>query len=1223
MKFTACILLSLCFLSLQSNCQDSITSRMDSITSRIVLVGDAGELTNGRHPVASAIKRLVPMDEKTTIIYLGDNLYETGLPDQQYSTYSAARAVLDSQLFIADSTAAKIYMVPGNHDWRNGRSDGFDAVVREQRYVDGLGRPNVKYYPKDGCPGPEEVQLGPNVWAILFDSQWWLHTFTKPGIESDCACKTQEEVVTLMQDILERHAKDLVLICCHHPFISNGVHGGFFKLKQHLFPFTDILPSLYIPMPLLGSIYPIARGVFGTPQDLNHPNYVNMVTRIREVTKDRRNVIFTAGHEHTLQLIKDSSHNYIVSGGGCKHQRVSSSKKSPYVSSENGFAVLEISTNKNVRCTFYEVTDSVHVGYSDNIFNFSTVSDPIADSINRIVENPDLKYQDTITISAGGDKYTAHSSWKKIFMGENYRKEWATPVNMKVFNISKEKGGFKIVSFGGGKATRTLTLRDTANKLWVLRSIDKDPVKAIPQNFRATLAADLVRDFISASQPYAPLTIPTLSEPLGLIVPKPELFFVPDDRAFGLYQRLFAKTICFLEEREPTFNNEKVMNSIEVFDKILDESDHRTDQPLTLQARLLDMLVADFDRHFGQWKWARGDTGKGKLFYPIPRDRDQALFYSDGLILKVVSQQLMPFLKGFRHNIPDVEWLNESAKDFDRVFLTDLDAHDWQTGIKELQEKLNDSVITTAVRKMPPEIYALDGATLTEKLISRRNMLSSAAMKYYRFLSKNVNVIGSNQKEYFKVSNTPGGLNVRVYGRKGRNDTSFIMYDRTFDQRVTKEIRLYGLGNDDLFDFDKNVATHIRFRVIGGTGNDTFNINGRVQNYLYDLDEEGNYIQHKSHSRNLFSKEPPVNYYNILGFKYNRTSYPGFTMAVNTDDGLMVGLGFTRRIYGFRNEPYASLQKFAALYSITRGGRQIKYDGEFNHAIRNYDVNIHAELMVPGISNFFGLGNKTKLDPNRPISFYRSRFSHFEGEFLFQKRLNNVVRFMLGPVFYHYWINAKDNVGKSLGNPSVVGLDSASVYSKKSYLGGKLAIVVDNLNNELFPTRGVQWKTQLTTMSGVSNTSRTITTLRSDMAVYASLADPAKLIAVIQLGAGRIYGDHYEYFQALTLGANNTLRGFSKNRFAGRSIAYGSLELRQKLVDVKSYVLPGALGLIGFAETGRVWIKNESSALWHNTFGGGFYYIPFNMALVSATIGFSKEQNLFNVSFGTKLNVSF
>ena len=65
-----------------------------------------------------------------------------------------------------------------------------------------------------------------------------------------------------------QNSKKLIILACHHPFKSNGVHGGFFTLKQHLFPFTDIFHSAYIPLTHIGSIYPIARSVFGTPQDL-------------------------------------------------------------------------------------------------------------------------------------------------------------------------------------------------------------------------------------------------------------------------------------------------------------------------------------------------------------------------------------------------------------------------------------------------------------------------------------------------------------------------------------------------------------------------------------------------------------------------------------------------------------------------------------------------------------------------------------------------------------------------------------------------------------------------------------------------------------------------------------------------------------------------------------------------------------------------------------------
>jgi len=143
------------------------------------------------------------------------------------------------------------------------------------------------------------------------------------------------------------------------------------------------------------------------------------------------------------------------------------------------------------------------------------------------------------------------------------------------------------------------------------------------------------------------------------------------------------------------------------------------------------------------------------------------------------------------------------------------------------------------------------------------------------------------------------------------------------------------------------------------------------------------------------------------------------------------------------------------------------------------------------------------------------------------------------------------------------------------------------------------------------------------MTVYASMSFPAKWVTVLRLGAGRIFSNKLEYFQAMTLGANNYLRGFRKNRFSGDALAYGSLEFRVKLFDSKSYVLPGQVGLVAFNDIGRVWLKGETSHRWHYTYGGGFYYVPYNMVLVSATVGFSQEERLVNFTLGTKLNLTF
>ena len=1211
-----CALLSLMCFCLLSEAQT------DTVTTRLVLIGDAGQLTNGHHPVVDAVRNLIKLDEKTSIIYLGDNLYKTGLPDQQYSNYVASRSVLDSQLSIADNTPAKVFMIPGNHDWENGGRNGWETVIREQLYVDQLGKKNVMYFPEGGCPGPAEFTLSPDVILVMFDSQWWIHPYDKPEIESDCTFKTKDEVITQLDDIFSRNAKKLIILACHHTFRSTGAHGGFFTAKQHIFPFTDIIPSLYIPLPVIGSIYPMSRSVFGSVQDLKHPLYADMINQVEKVAKKYPNVIFVAGHEHSLELIKDSSYNYIVSGGGSKHNRVSKSKKTHFATNINGFAVLEASINKNVRVSFYTAEDSVKMAYTEVIQNFAKVPAPLADSSKRKIEAPQtIKYRDTIHIS-GSDRYDSAGWIKRMMVGTNYRDEWSTQIPMKVFNINTEKGGLKILSLGGGKQTKSLTLSDPTGKQWKLRTIDKNPANAIPENFRNTLAADVVQDFISASHPYAPLAIPKMEMALDIVTAHPELFFVPDDPSFGFYRPFFANAVCTLEEKEPSRHGEDTKSTIKVFDKLIEDNHHRADQETVLRARLLDILIGDFDRHFDQWRWATTDTGKGKLYYPIPKDRDQAFFRSNGAIIEVASLRSLQMLRGFRYHIVKVNWLNWAARDFDRLFLNDLDDNQWKKGIADFQKTLSDSVIISSVRQLPPAIFKMDSAVLVGKLISRRNMMQDAGLKYYKFISKRVNVVGSNQKEYFKVTGIGKKLEVKVYARNGKNDTSFVMYDRIFDPHVTKDIRLYGLNDDDKFDIDPSVKSSTRISIIGGTGNDTFNIRGRVINYIYDLTTEKNFIEHRRRTRNLSSSEPPVNYYNILGFNYNINRFPRVNVGYNIEDGVFGGLGFFRRTYGFRNLPYATDQRFGFLYAPRRGAYRFGYKGEFNHFFRNNDLLINMSLYNPTLYNFYGFGNKTKIYPH-DISFYRTRYNIADAELLFQRRFYERLHIMLGPKVFHYWFTPKDNEGRILEEPSVAGLDSASVYETKTYIGGKLAVNFNNLNNELFPTRGVQWNTDFVSMAGTTKSAHNITTLTSDLTVYASVSEAANFIMVARFGGGHIFSSHYEYFQALTLGANNFLRGFRKTRFAGSSLAYNSLEARIKLVDVKSYLFPGILGLVVFNDVGRVWIKNESSTKWHDALGGGLYFIPFKLVLISATIAFSEEERLFNFSVGTKLNLTF
>ena len=210
-----------------------------------------------------------------------------------------------------------------------------------------------------------------------------------------------------------------------------------------------------------------------------------------------------------------------------------------------------------------------------------------------------------------------------------------------------------------------------------------------------------------------------------------------------------------------------------------------------------------------------------------------------------------------------------------------------------------------------------------------------------------------------------------------------------------------------------------------------------------------------------------------------------------------------------------------------------------------------------------------------------------------------------------------------MANPGLVGSDSASIYGVKQFFGGKAKLDISYINNEIFPTRGITWFTEFTSLRGFNSNTHALTKLTSDMTIYASINDHARLATVLRFGGGHIFSKHYEYFQALNIGGNDYLRGYRKNRFSGTSIAYSSAELRLRLFKSQSYLLPGDVGVMGFYDIGRVWQRREDSKKWHSGYGGGLYYIPYSLVMISCTVGFSPEDRLFNFSLGTKFKLVF
>ncbi|MBK7562154.1 MAG: BamA/TamA family outer membrane protein [Chitinophagaceae bacterium] len=107
-------------------------------------------------------------------------------------------------------------------------------------------------------------------------------------------------------------------------------------------------------------------------------------------------------------------------------------------------------------------------------------------------------------------------------------------------------------------------------------------------------------------------------------------------------------------------------------------------------------------------------------------------------------------------------------------------------------------------------------------------------------------------------------------------------------------------------------------------------------------------------------------------------------------------------------------------------------------------------------------------------------------------------------------------------------------------------------------------------------------------------------------------------FQAQYLGSDDNLRGYRKERFAGKSKFYNQTELRLKLANLKTYLFPAAIGVFAFFDAGRVWQENDSDKKMLTGYGGGLWFSPLRRFVIAVSYAISKEDKIPLVSMGFK-----
>ncbi len=293
---------------------------------------------------------------------------------------------------------------------------------------------------------------------------------------------------------------------------------------------------------------------------------------------------------------------------------------------------------------------------------------------------------------------------------------------------------------------------------------------------------------------------------------------MPDSPALGEYRAEFGGLLGTIEERPtdegPGFAGaSKIVSTEDLFQRLENHQDEHVDTRAYLAARLVDLLLGDWDRHQDQWRWARLSDGPAAPWTPIPRDRDQAFSRYDGLLLSL-ARLSAPQLVEFSPTYPSIVGLTWNARVVDRRLLTGLEWPVWDSIATALQGEITDAVIDDAVHRMPPELRAKNEAWLAGALKHRRDALPKAARRFYRLLAGEAEVFGSDKAERVTAVRADGRV-LDLTVRAADDSAAAPLFHRRFDRADTKEVRLYLHGGDDVVQISGAAGGAPLLRIVG------------------------------------------------------------------------------------------------------------------------------------------------------------------------------------------------------------------------------------------------------------------------------------------------------------------------------------------------------------------------------------------------------------------------
>ena len=1184
------------------------------------LVGDAGisplnRMSDGLTIFNNYIKKN-PTKASDHAIFLGDNIYDDGMPAEGHPNRDISEYYMDKQFKALEDFKGQTYIIPGNHEYYSG---GLIGLKREQEYVQ-KHLDSLAFQPTGGCP-LINFSVSENVELLIIDSQWYLEDWNSdPDFNKNCEIKTREKLFIEIANELEKNKNKTVLFAMHHPMFTNGTHGGYFALEKHLYP-----TQKKFPLPILSSLVVQIRSQGGVSvQDRYNELYNKLMNRLASLAKKHGRVVFTSGHEHTLQHVEKEGLVQILSGSGGKSSYAALGQNGVFSYGGQGFAVFDVFEDGSSFVKYYGGTkdNQPKLLFQKEIFP-SNKTYPASVLPNN--------YEPTKEVAIYEQDSVSEALFFKTVWGAKYKDAYTNKVTAKITSLDTLYGGLKVIRETENEEYNALILEDTKGNRYRMRAmkknalefsqkivfeedtetqeIDKEDSKVTPKNTFGV-------DFYTATHPYAPLALPTLAKAARIFHNQTELFYIPKQEQLGVYNEKFGDALYLLTTEpaestkgEPLF---EYPDDIETADDILIKlrrgREVSIDEENFIRSRLFDMLVGDWDREPGHWRWAeylRQDSVN--VFVPIPRNRDDAFSSFEGNVLDIARSIFGRTYEKqvYNENLRDIRWFNKEGIILDRALLKKSGREEWINAAKNLQNSISDSIIDTAFSTIPESVNDESLQDIVAVLKGRRDNLEKIADRYYSYLAKLQTIEGTNKRDFFQVTRLADGkTNVRTYNFPS-DDRGMLVADRTFLASETNQIWIYGLDEEDIFEVTGKGDNPIFVRLIGGHGNDVYRLVKGKRVKVYDHESKENTVEVKNGGNLRLTDVYTLNTYDYRKNIQNTHAYAA-AFGYNPDDGYRAGLQYVYQVNSFQQNPFSRRHSLNVGYYFDSDSFDISYEGEIANIRNTLNLSLGGRFTSPTyVVNYFGYGNET-INPEDELGFDHNRV---------QIQTLMAKAGLLRNSNFGSFFKLQGRFEAIRVNNEIPGLTNISRTDKTENFDpyGTLEGIYNyrSFDNPRNPTIGMMFDLNTGVTGNFDNLKRVFGYLKTRLGFYNSLTTNKKWVLKTNVRAKFNFGSQFEFFQGINLGANSGLRGFREERFTGKSSLVGSADVRYSFDEFKVGLIPLQVGLYGGADLGRVWTPEFDSEKWHNSYGGGLW--------INGSGGLTGSASLFHSVEGARL----